>query len=74
MATIGDDERAIDSLRIAKSDSDELYTEVLARWTEGGEERELSVSNAAAESAHGRRTLEAEFWAHPGREGAEAAC
>ncbi len=72
VATIGDDDRAIDSLRVAKTDRDDLYTEVLARWTEGGEERELSVANDVAESVHGRRTLSAELWAHPGRDGAEA--
>ena len=71
-ATIDDDARAIDSVVVEKSDAQEVLTEINASWTEAGEERTLSVSDAAAESSWGRRAAGLEFWAHAERKGVEA--
>jgi len=65
VATITDSMRILDSVVKKHTDFEaEVYSEVLARWQQENEKREVAVADATAESAHGRKVLSIDCWGH----------
>lgn len=64
VVTISDSKRLIDSWEARHIDFEtEVYSEVIAKWMELDEEREIAVSDATAEAEHGKKTLPIDLWA-----------
>jgi len=64
VATVSAADVKLGTIAFAQPDQSELVTEIIARFSAGGEPRSYSVRDSTAELTWGRRTQEIDLWAY----------